>query len=68
MEIIIPPFSLLGIYFPSIPSVRRRINCPTLKMDEISFKMILPLVREKDCSKAGRPFIKIVLKSKRNIN
>jgi len=37
-------------------------------MDEKSFKMILPLMREKDCGRMGRSLIKIVLTFKRNIN
>jgi hypothetical protein len=37
-------------------------------MDEKSFKMILPLMRAKDCSRMGRSPAKIVLKFKRSIN
>jgi hypothetical protein len=37
-------------------------------MDDKSFKMIPPLMREKDCERVGRPPTKIVLKSKPNIN
>jgi hypothetical protein len=37
-------------------------------MDKKSFKMILPLMREKDRSRVERSPIEIVLKSKRIIN
>jgi hypothetical protein len=37
-------------------------------MDEKSFKIIFPLIREKDCSGVGSSLVEIVLKSKRNFN